>query len=114
MKNQNDLIFSIVFGVLGLVAAGIAYGTKPEPPTIPPPPTINVADAPLPTTAVVYGNALPGGTANAGAQGGPGGFPGGAPGGFPGAPGGGRFPGGPPGGLPGGPPPGFAGPPGRR
>ena len=104
MKNQNDLIFSIVFGVLGLVAAGIAYGTKPEPPTIPPPPTINVADAPLPTTAVVYGNALPGGTANGTGQGAPGGFPGG-PGGFPGAPGG--FPGGPrglSGSSPGGPP----------
>ena len=74
-NNQNDLIFSIVFGVLGLIAFGIAIGTKPEPPTIPAPPTINVADAPLPATAVVYGNALPGGGA---AAGGTGGFPGGS------------------------------------
>lgn len=105
MKNQNDLIFSIVFGVLGLVAAGIAFGTKPEPPTIPPPPTINVADAALPTTAVVYGNALPGGTTAGGTAGGPGG-PGGFPGGFPGGPPG-RGPSGGPGGVPGGPLAGF-------
>ena len=87
-NNQNDLIFSIVFGVLGLIAFGIAIGTKPEPPTIPAPPTINVADAPLPATAVVYGNALPGGGTTAGGTGGPGGFPGGFPGGIPGGPGG--------------------------
>jgi len=85
MKNQNDLIFSIVFGVLGLIAFGIAIATKPEPPSIPAPPTINVAEAPLPATAVSYGTALP--NAGSGAQ--SGGF--GGSGGFPGGPGGAGF-----------------------
>jgi hypothetical protein len=73
MKNQNDLIFSIVFGVLGLIAFGIAIATKPEPPSIPAPPTVNVAEAALPATAVSYGTALP----NAGSGAGAGGFGGG-------------------------------------
>lgn len=88
-NNQNDLIFSIVFGVLGLIAAGIAYATKPEVPSIAAPPTVVTAPAALPATAVVYGNALPAG-AGGGAQGpgagsrtgssfGPGGQPGGKP-----------------------------------
>lgn len=108
MKNQNDLIFSIVFGVLGLIAFGIAIATKPEVPAIPAPPTITTTDAPLPATSVVYGNALPGGAANgagsagSGSLGGPGGGPRG-PYGY-GAPGGG--------GSSFGPPPGFSSGPG--
>lgn len=85
MKNQNDLIFSIVFGVLGLIAFGIAIATKQDPPAIPAPPTINVAEAPLPATAVSYGTALPNagtGAAGGGGFGGAGGFGGyGGPGG---------------------------------
>lgn len=111
MKNQNDLIFSIVFGVLGLIAFGIAFATKPEPPTIPAPPSVTTTDAALPTASVQMGNALPGASGTAGGSGsfgGPGGFPGG-PGGFggfsggmpgmPGGPGGYRPPMGPPGGM---------------
>ncbi len=96
-KNQNDLIFSIVFGVLGLIAVGVAYATKPEVPSIPAPPVIVTKAAELPATSVVYGDALPGGsTASGGGMGGPGGMSGrgmGAPGGF-GAPGRGGPPGG--------------------
>ncbi len=111
MKNQNDLIFSIVFGVLGLVAFGIAIATKPEPPTIPAPPQVVTSDAALPATAVVYGNALPnvgttsgggasgvrspfassGGGSGGRSSGPPGGYPGGPPGGFGGRPSGGSF-----------------------
>lgn len=69
MKNQNDLIFSIVFGVLALIAAGIAYGTKQEVPSIPAPPVVTTADAKLPATSVVYGTALPNGGGNAGGGG---------------------------------------------
>lgn len=99
MKNQNDLIFSIVFGVLGLVAFGIAIATKPEVPSIAAPPTITTTDAALPATAVVYGMALPNG-GTAGGTGGGGGF--GRGGGMSGS-----------GGYPGGPPGGFGGPGGR-
>lgn len=113
MKNQNDLIFSIVFGVLGLVAFGIAIATKPEVPSIAAPPTITTTDAALPATAVVYGNALPNGGTAGGAGGGFGGGKGGAggfgPAGMSGSGGGGRGPGG----YPGGPPGGFGGPGGR-
>ena len=107
-KNQNDLIFSIVFVVLGLIAVGVAYATKPEVPGIAAPPVIVTKDAELPATAVVYGNALPGGSASGAgggmSRGGPGGPPGrgGPPSGY-GGPGG-------PGGR-GGPPGGFGGPP---
>lgn len=105
-KNQNDLIFSIVFAVLGCIAVGVAFATKPEVPPIAAPPVIVTKDAELPPTAVVYGNALPAGTATAGGGaggfgGGRGGSPyGGPPGGFGGASG--RPPSGPPGGAPGG------------
>lgn len=94
MKNQNDLIFSIVFGVLAFVALGIAIATKPEPTPIPAPPTVVTESAKLPATAVVYGAALPnGGTGGGGGGGGVRGFGGGRP----------AFAGG------GGPPSGFAG-----
>ncbi len=90
MKNQNDLIFSIVFGVLGLIAFGIAIATKPEPPSITTPTPIVTTDAPLPGTNVVYGTSLPAGSNAAGGAGGGRGGPssfGRGPGG-PGGPGG--------------------------
>ena len=105
MKNQNDLIFSIVFGVLGLIAFGIAIATKQDVPSIPAPPVVVTTPATLPATAVVYGNGLAGGGSAAGGAGGGFGGPGGFSGGRGGYPGGG-FPGG---GYPGGPPSGFAG-----
>ena len=82
MKNQNDLIFSIVFGVLALVAAGIAFATKPEPQSIAAPPSIVTTDAALPTASVSMGAALPAAANNAGGGGfGGGGFGGGFGGG---------------------------------
>ena len=66
MKNQNDLIFSIVFGVLAIIAVGIAFGTQETPPVPPAPPSVVVSDALPPATAVVYGNALPTATTTTG------------------------------------------------
>ena len=73
MKNQNDLIFSIVFGVLAIIAVGIAYGTQETPPVPSAPPSVVVTDATPPATAVVYGNALPAGATTGGTAGGLGG-----------------------------------------
>ena len=97
MKNQNDLIVSIVAAVfaLGFVAGFYFTARKPVEPA--PSPKVDTTAVKLPDTTVVYTNGLSGGGAAAG--GGFGGFggPGGPPAGFGG-------PGGPPGGLRGGPP----------
>lgn len=94
MKNQNDLIVSIVAGVfaLGFVAGFYFTARKPVEPQ--PAPKVETSAVKLPDTTVVYTNGLSGGTSAAG-----GGFggPGGPPGGF---------------GGPGGPPAGFRGAPG--
>lgn len=94
MKNQNDLIISIVAIVLALIIAGVCIGTKREPATIPPPEKVVLTAPALPQGDVVMVNALPGGSGS-GAGGGMGG---GGPmggmaspmGGGPGRPGGGR------------------------
>jgi len=60
MKNQNDLIISIVAIVLALIIAGVCFGTKREPATIPAPEVVNLAAPKLPQGDVVMANALPG------------------------------------------------------
>lgn len=101
MKNQNDLIISIVAIVLALIIAGVCLGTKREPATIPAPETVNLTPAALPAGDVIMANSLPSGSNNSGPGGGGRGFGGGGgalspmgPGG-PVGPGGMRGPGGP-------------------
>jgi hypothetical protein len=60
MKNQNDLIFSIVALVLGLIAAGVFYAMRPQPTPPAPPQTVNVQAAALPNIQPVYANGLAG------------------------------------------------------
>ena len=86
MKNQNDLIVSIVAGVfaLGFVAGFYFTARKPVEPQ--PAPKVETSAVKLPDTTVVYTNGLSGGgTAAAGGFGGPGGPPSGfgGPGGPP-------------------------------
>lgn len=106
MKNQNDLIFSIVAGVIGIGCALGFFFTKREPVQPTPPTTVVVTDVALPTPAPAMANGLSGGSGAAGGFPG-GGFPGGgmrggppsglgAPGGPSGAMGGGGMPGGRP------------------
>lgn len=104
MKNQNDLIFSIVAVVIGLGFALGFFFTKREPPQPQPPTTVPTQKVALPDPAPTMTNALSGGSNQAGGYGGfPGGGPsmgGGRPGvGMPGAPGG-SMGGGPMGGKP--------------
>jgi hypothetical protein len=76
MKNQNDLIISIVAIVLALIIAGVCFGTKREPPTIAAPEVVNLAAPKLPQGDVVMANALPGaGSAGGGVAGAAGGGP---------------------------------------
>jgi len=70
MKNQNDLIISIVAIVLALIIAGVCFGTKREPTKPADPEKVNLAAPTLPQGDVVMANSLSGG----GAAGGPGGF----------------------------------------
>lgn len=69
MKNQNDLIISIVAVVLALIIAGVCFGTKREPATIPAPEKVNLAPPVLPQGDVVMANALPGGGGGGGGVG---------------------------------------------
>ena len=73
MKNQNDLIVSIVAIVILLIVVGVAWGTKVEPRQPTPPTEVTVAPPQLPTqVAPVMANGLPsGGNAGGGAAGGP-------------------------------------------
>ena len=93
MKNQNDLIFSIVAGVIGIGFALGFFFTKREPVAPASPQSVITTPVALPAVEPVRANGLGGGSSQ-----GMGGFGGG----FPGA--GGR--GGPPAGFggPGGPP----------
>ncbi len=87
MKNQNDLIISIVAIVLALIIAGVCIGTKREPATIAPPEKVILTPPTLPQGDVVMVNALPGGGSGSG-TGAP--MGGGRPMGAPGPMGGGR------------------------
>lgn len=69
MKNQNDLIISIVAIVLALIIAGVCFGTKRDPVAPPAPEKVNLTPAKLPEGDVVWANALPGGSGGGGGGG---------------------------------------------
>lgn len=71
MKNQNDLIISIVAIVLALIIAGVCFGTKREPMKPADPEKVNLAAPTLPQGDVVMANSLSG---SGSAGGGPAGF----------------------------------------
>jgi hypothetical protein len=88
MKNQNDLIFSIVAVVVLLIVAGVTFFTKPVPVQPAPPEAVNTSKPEKPSAvATVFVDALPtssNSTGGGGAAGGmmaPPGGNGGAPGG---------------------------------
>ena len=58
MKNQNDLIISIVAIVLALIIMGVCIGTKREPIAPAAPEKVNLAAPALPQGDVVMANAL--------------------------------------------------------
>jgi hypothetical protein len=70
MKNQNDLIFSIVAIIVFLIIGGVAYGTKKDPVAPPVPEAVNTATPKMPEGQVVMANALPSGSNNQNAGGG--------------------------------------------
>src|ERR1044072_4211730 len=87
MKNQNDLIFSIVGFVVLLIVVGVCIGTRPEPPVPPKPQPVNTADPKFPTgVAPVMANGLPSGGSSSGGGGAAVGRAGGGSGGSTGKP----------------------------
>lgn len=70
MKNQNDLIISIVAIVLALIIAGVCFGTKREPIAPAAPEKVNLAPPSLPQGDVVMANSLSGGGGGGAAGGG--------------------------------------------
>lgn len=93
MKNQNDLIITIVAIVVALIGIGVLYGTKPTLQGSTVPPAVPLAEAEGKAATVRYGNALPGGTTGGAA--GRGGAAAGRPGGMAPMGGGMAAPGGP-------------------
>lgn len=104
MKNQNDLIFSGVAVLFGVILVIVFWTTAPQVSKPADPATVDTSTPKLPSGDVQYADALPGATNTAGGGSGMGGMmgrmggrmgggarAGGAPGG-----GGGRTPGGPP------------------
>lgn len=87
MKNQSDLIVTVVAVLCMLIGVGVFFGTRKE--AVKPAPPEAVVQAPLqmPAANVVMASSLPGG--------GGGGASGFGPAGMPGGPGGGRMGGGP-------------------
>jgi hypothetical protein len=74
MKNQNDLIFSIVAVVVFLIVFCVCFFTKPQVGAPPAPEQVNLSDPALPSNVVpVMANALPGGSNSSGSGGGGGG-----------------------------------------
>lgn len=79
MKNQNDMIISIVAVVLALIVAGVLLATQPEPAAQVPVSPVTTTDVALPAGSVTMANSLPNaGQGFSGASGGAGGG-GGAP-----------------------------------
>jgi hypothetical protein len=70
MKNQNDMIFSIVAVVVALIVLGICWGTKRDPQAPAAPEKVITSDPALPGGDVVMANALPGAGSNTGVDGG--------------------------------------------
>lgn len=60
MKNQNDLIFTIVAIIVAIGALAGTYFTKPEPLTKPDPAKVIVTDPQYPAGSVTYAPSLPG------------------------------------------------------
>jgi hypothetical protein len=60
MKNQNDLIFTIVAIIVALGALAGTYFTKPEPQTRAEPEKVKTSDPVYPTGSVTYSASLPG------------------------------------------------------
>ncbi len=73
MKNQNDLIFMIVFAVIAVGSILAFVFTAPKPITLPAPTAVPTDRVPVAQGAVVKANSLPGGSATGGAFGGAGG-----------------------------------------
>lgn len=71
MKNQNDIIISIVAGVLAIIFGIVFYVTKRDPVAPPAPPSVILTPVQIPAGEVVYSNGLPNASA-----------PGGSPAGF--------------------------------
>ena len=70
MKNQNDLIFSIVAFVVLLIVGTVAFVERPVPVMPADPEQVNVSDPKIPTnTQPVMANALPGGGSSGGGGG---------------------------------------------
>lgn len=96
MKNQNDMIISIVAIVVALIALGVLYGTKPDPKVPAGSPSVDTAAPTLGSVEVPRTNGVGGSGNNGGrAAGGGGGARGGggfAPSGVQGAGGGGAPP----------------------
>jgi hypothetical protein len=67
MKNQLDLIISIVSLVLAVIGGIVLFATKPEPvaPAAAPTVTLTAVGLPDPATLVTYTNGLPGGSGTA-------------------------------------------------
>jgi hypothetical protein len=80
MKNQNDLIISIVCGVLAIGGITTLYFTKRDPQTPSAVTKANVTTPVIPAGSTKMTNGLAGGGAAAGGGGGFAGFGGGAPG----------------------------------
>jgi hypothetical protein len=72
MKNQNDLIISIVAIVLALIIMGVCIGTKREPVAPAAPEKVNLAAPALPQGDVVMANALGSSSSSGGGAGAPG------------------------------------------
>ncbi len=88
MKNQNDIIFTIVAILICAIVVGVSFGTKKEPIQPPAPAPVTTSDPVMPTAVQpVMTNGLGGGSATGGPGGGGGGMVGGG-GGAPGIPGG--------------------------
>lgn len=95
MKNQNDMIISIVAIVVALIALGVLYGTKPDPKVPAGSPSVDTAAPTLGSVEVPRTNGVGGSGNNGGRAAGGGGARGGggfAPSGVQGAGGGGAPP----------------------
>ena len=103
MKNQNDLIVSIVAAVLGIGFSLAFFFMKRDPIQPAAPQQVVTTALAYPAAVPVMANALPSGGTNSAGGGSPFGSPGGFGSGNPFGPGGpGMMRGGPPGGMPGG------------
>lgn len=56
---QNNLIVSIVVGVLALIGIGVVYANKPEPAPLPDPEQVPAVNVALPAGGVVRSKGLP-------------------------------------------------------